>query len=503
MKEHNYKIREGEYWWLGVCAEGTRMPICADTEYSFDLLSDNSGNQTTTALLSSKGRYIYCTDGFKLNVSGGEITVATKSEVFYGEGFKNLKGAYLELSNRFYKSDGKIPPLEFFGKPQFNTWIEYTYYLTEEKILKYADDIVNSGINYGVLMIDCGWSTYYGSFDFTKHFKNPKKMIEKLHDLGFKVMLWVCPFITSDTIEFRYLRANDMLVKNSDGTVAIRNWWDGYSAVLDMTNPKACNWLSEKLDHLINEYGVDGFKFDAGDHFYYLDDDITYGGGTAMDSSRAWAEFGLKYPFNEYRSSSNMGGKPLVQRLKDKRHTYDIYGLAALVPSTLMQNLFGYYFTCPDMIGGGEYTNFGCQTHIDEELIIRYCQCSALMPMMQFSIAPWRILSSKNYAYILEAVKLHEKLAGYYRQLIEKNRTFSEPIIRLMEYDYPNSGFEKIINQFMIGNKYLCAPVIEKTITEKEIILPVGKWEYNGKIYNGGKVKIPVDITTIPIFEKV
>lgn len=503
MKEYRFKIREGECWWFGVCAEGTRMPICEDTEYECNLLPDHSGNQTATALVSDQGRYIYCSDGFKLKVGGGDISIASDSYVVSEEGYQTLKGAYLRLSELYFKSDGRIPPLDFFSRPQFNTWIEYTYFISEDKVLRYAEDIKKSGIGCGILMIDCGWAPYYGSFEFNVKFPSPAKMIERLHDMGFKVMLWICPFISADSIEFRELRDKDLLLKNADGTTAIREWWDGYSSVLDMTHPQAQHWLSQKLDLLMERYGVDGFKFDAGDHFYYRDDDITYGGGSAMDSSRAWAAFGLKYEYNEYRSSSNMGGKPLVQRLKDKSHSYGVNGLASLVPSTLMQNLFGYYFTCPDMIGGGEYTAFKQGTVIDEELIVRYCQCSSLMPMMQFSIAPWRILSAENYQKILSAVRLHETLFPYYCELIENTKTKAEPLVRLLEYNYPHAGFEKSINEFMIGEKYFCAPVIEKGITEKEILLPEGKWRYEGKIFSGGKITIKVDLNTIPIFERI
>lgn len=503
MKEYRYKIRRDECWWLGVSAEGIRMPVCSDSEYECDLLPDLSGNQTATALLSNQGRYIYCSDGFKLKVGGGEITVISDSRVYSEEGFDTLKGAYLRMSGLYFKSDGKIPPSVFFSRPQFNTWIEYTYYITQENVLAYAEDIKKSGIGCGVLMIDCGWSTYYGSFKFNPYFPSPEKMINRLHGMGFKVMLWVCPFISADSIEFRELRDRDLLVKNADGTVAVRQWWDGFSSVLDLTNPAAQEWLSEKLDFLMREYGADGFKFDAGDHFYYRDDDIIHNNGTAMDSSRAWAEFGLRYEYNEYRSSFNMGGKPLVQRLKDKSHSFGVNGLASLVPSTLMQNLFGYYYTCPDMIGGGEYTSLKDGTHIDEELIVRYCQCSALMPMMQFSIAPWRVLSEANYERILNAVKLHEKLYPYYLELVERTKTKAEPIVRLLEYDYPHSGYEKINNQFMIGDKYCCAPVIEKGVSVKEIILPEGNWAFDGKIYGGGKIAINVDLNTVPVFEKV
>ena len=43
-----------------------------------------------------------------------------------------------------------------------------------------------------------------------------------------------------------------------------------------MTNPETEKWLDEKLRYLMDEYGVDGFKLDAGDAMYYFEDDITY-----------------------------------------------------------------------------------------------------------------------------------------------------------------------------------------------------------------------------------
>ena len=54
MKEYRYRITEDELWYLGVCAEGIKMPISADTEYEFDLTFDYSSNQTTTALISNE-----------------------------------------------------------------------------------------------------------------------------------------------------------------------------------------------------------------------------------------------------------------------------------------------------------------------------------------------------------------------------------------------------------------------------------------------------------------
>ena len=40
---------------------------------------------------------------------------------------------------------------------------------------------------------------------------------------------------------------------------------------------------------------------------------------------------------------------------------------------------------------GGQFTSFLDDAPIDQELVVRSTQVHALMPMMQFSVAPWRI----------------------------------------------------------------------------------------------------------------
>lgn len=46
------------------------------------------------------------------------------------------------------------------------------------------------------------------------------------------------------------------------------------------------------------------------------------------------------------------------------------------------------------MVGGGQYGSFLNidRDKFDQDLIVRSCQVHAMMPMMQFSVAPWRIL---------------------------------------------------------------------------------------------------------------
>ena len=132
-------------------------------------------------------------------------------------------------------------------------------------------------------------------------------------------------------------------------------------------------------------------------------------------------------------------------------------------------------------------------------------QCSALFPMMQFSWAPWRMLNDEMQKICLSSAKLHAKFADIICQLVDETSKTGEPILRCMEYAYPHQGYERVFDQFLLGENYLVCPVVEQGARTKKVNLPKGKWKYcDGTIYNGGDlitVDAPLDV--LPYFEKL
>jgi alpha-glucosidase (family GH31 glycosyl hydrolase) len=157
------------------------------------------------------------------------------------------------------------------------------------------------------------------------------------------------------------------------------------------------------------------------------------------------------------------------------------------------------------MISGGNFTSFMAGAKIDQELIVRSAQCHALMPMMQFSAAPWRILSAENQQVVKAAVQLRQKYAPYILRMAKQTANTGIPIIRPLEFDFPNRGFANISNQFLLGDSLMVAPIVSKGSVTVEISLPQGKWKgFNGKIYAGEKkLVLPVTLNDLPYFEKI
>lgn len=497
------QIIEEKLWWAGIISQGQLMPVT--DSYEANMISNTYGNQVQPLLLSNHGDVIWSEDPFAFKIENNEVTILESTgEIIRTEAGQTLKSAYQFASKNYFPPQGKLPELLLFSSPQYNTWIELMYDQNQKDILKYAHDLINNGFPPGVLMIDDNWQEDYGKWDFHPgRFSNPKAMIEELHEMDFKVMVWICPFVSPDCDVYRSLASQGAFLKNNTTQKPeMVSWWNGFSAVLDLSNPVAVKWFKSQLDFLQNEYGVDGFKFDAGDAGFYKNG-LSFKNVSPNMQTALFAKIGLDYPLNEYRATWKMGGQPLVQRLRDKAHNWN--DLQKLVPSMLLQGIMGYYFNCPDLIGGGEFTSFLKNAVIDQELIVRSAQCHALMPMMQFSVAPWRVLDEKHLEAVKKSVELREKFKNYILEEVKKSAQTGEPAMRSLEYAYPKNGYGKINQQFLIGEKLLVAPIINKGITDKIIHLPKGKWKaFNGKTYKGGKeITVAVNLDTLPYFEKL
>ncbi len=498
---------ENEYWWGGVVAYGSQMPYIKPVE-EFNLALQNNNNQVVPLFLSNKGRYIWSDQAFRFEIKDKSIIIKSDYETInVVKAGNTLKDAYLAASTKYFPPSGVLPDPLFFTMPQYNTWIELMYNQNEEDIMKYAQAIIDNGFPRGVLMIDDNWQKYYGNFEFRpEKFSDPKAMVDKLHAMGFKVMLWICPFVSADSQEYRYLMKKGYLIKKKDSWApAIINWWNGQSACYDFTNPEASAYFVSVLKKMQTDYGIDGFKFDAGDNSFYNPKyiDSYKKDATSTDHTLAWAKIGLEFPFNEYRAGWQMGGQALVQRLGDKHYSYG--ALQSLIPEMLAAGLFGYAYACPDMIGGGQISSFTDLNVKDfnQDLIVRSAQVHTLMPMMQFSVAPWRVLDKERLSMVRDMAHLHEKFGTYIIEFARESSRTGEPIIRHMEYVFPNAGFAECRDQFMLGDKYMVAPVITAD-NKRTVKLPKGKWKDDlGKTYKGGQtITMDVPLERLVYFEK-
>ena len=194
----------------------------------------------------------------------------------------------------------------------------------------------------------------------------------------------------------------------------------------------------------------------------------------------------------------------IIQRVADRRHSWDRKcGLGGIVDRIILQGLMGYAFNCPDMVGGGLIADEQEGTKYTEELYCRYAQASTFLPSFQLSKFFW-----KNSPVLRDAVhtmvKRHYALAPYMEELLQNAATTGEPIVRSIAYEYNERP--DITDQFMLGDKYMVAPVLLEGARSRKIYLPTGTWKYipTGEVFDGGKeLEFAADLTTLPYFERM
>lgn len=505
----NLNLLPGERWWGGLVEDGGAMPL-GTAPYQRDLGkpprhgSDVGmpSNQGAPVLVSTCGRVIASERPFRIKLSD-EIISINGEDIAVHETGGTLRDAFHYASQRFFPPSGRAPARELFTKPQYNTWIESPYLPTQESVLAYARQILDANLPTGVLMIDDSWAPDYGTWTFDPaRFPDPREMVHQLNALGFEVMLWVVPFVSPDSAPFRELEPSGLLLRDKEGYTAIRRWWNGFSAVLDLTNPATIDWLTTRLDALVSECGISGFKFDGGDVRDLHVGDQTYAPAEPVDFCEKWAQLGLRYPFNEYRACWRMGGQPLAQRLADKPPSWGPSGMGSLVPELLTQAMIGHAFTCPDMIGGGEIVAMSGVSQLDQEFFVRYTQLAAVSPMMQFSMSPARVLDGEHLAAVRTALALRNTLLPELERLIDEAVTTGEPILRPMAYHAPE--LTDVVDQFFFGPNLIVAPVVTQGARSRNVILPEGRWtDGYGETYAGPTVvSVPCDLATIPLFRR-
>ena len=474
--------------------------VATDAEAARSALSSN---QSAPVLLSSAGRVLWSEKAFTFSFADGMLRVAGR-DVVLGRGGASLRDAFLGASGRFFPPSGRTPARELFTGPQYNTWIEQPYTPTQDGVLAYVRGLLDAGFPPGVVMIDDAWSADYGTWRFdAARFPDPAAMTRQLHEWGCSLMLWLVPFVSPDSATFRELESRGLLLRDRTGDTAIRRWWNGFSAVLDLSNPDAIDWLTSELDRLVAEAGVDGFKFDGADLRDFRTDDRMARPLEPGEMSEQWATLGLRYAFNEFRACWRMGGEPLAQRLHDKRPDWSRSGIESLIPEMVAQGLIGHPFGCPDMIGGGEIDAMRGAAAIDQEFFVRYAQVAALAPMMQFSVSPSRVLDEAHLAAVLDALEVRRGLLPRILDLVEDAARTGEPILRPMAYHAPD--LTDVLDQFFLGPDLLVAPVVARGAAERRVVLPDGTWRADdGTVYEGpDTVTVECCLTRIPRFERV
>ena len=152
-------VLPGEGWWGGATTFGTKEPLGLNaTSFSFDIGKDNYSNQAAPLMLSTKGRSVWSEKAFACVFTNGVMTFTGDAPIELAEEGSDLRSAFLAAAHRHFPASGKTPDLALIAKPQWNTWVELTYFQNQQGIIDYANGIAANGFpSGGAIMVDATW----------------------------------------------------------------------------------------------------------------------------------------------------------------------------------------------------------------------------------------------------------------------------------------------------------------------------------------------------------
>ncbi len=379
----------------------------------------------------------------------------------------------------------------------------------------------------------------YEDFDFrnSPYWKDPKGMIEKLHEKGKKLVLWQIPVFkgmepdrTSEQLDLdkEYAIEHGLAVLNKDGTpyeIPKGNWFEG-SYIPDFTNEKTREFWFRKRQYL-TDIGVDGFKTDGGEFIYSKD--VLFSDGTdgeegknqyCQDYINAYSHFITEDQVLFSRAGyAGASGTPILWA-GDHQSTND--ELKNVLRAALSSAMSGILFWSFD-IGGFA----GPLPSLD--LYRRSTQMAVFTPVMQWHSepdggqfrelmpgaegnnerSPWNIAMAYNKPEFIEEMRywhmLREALLPYIYESAQTAVRESRPMMRPLVFDYQaDRAVTDIEDEYLFGDSLLVAPFIEEDQTSRKVYLPEGKWHdlFTGRCYEGKKWHESDRKSRLPVYIK-
>jgi Alpha-glucosidases, family 31 of glycosyl hydrolases len=435
----------------------------------------------------------------------------------YGPQIKDVVEGYTCLTGRM-----KMPPLWALGYQQ----CRWSYY-PEEKVLEIAQNFRERDIPCDVIYLDIDYMDGFRVFTHdNRRFPDFKGMIQKLHGMGFKVVTIIDPGVKIDKNYDVYREGIEKgyFTKDSSGSPFKGKVWPMDSVFPDFSKREVRDWWGDLNGRLFKD-GVDGIWNDMNEPSVFDTDSKTVsedavhdGDGYPMSHKEFHNLYGMMMDEGTYRGflRNKENTRPFlltrsgfagIQRYSaiwtgDNMSLWEHLKLS--IPMNCNLGLSGVAFIGND-VGGFNKDTTG-------ELLTRWMEVGAFLPffrnhstVMTKNQEPWAF-GSEVEDICRKYIKLRYAILPYLYNLFYESYKDGHPIIRPMVYEYQgNEKTHTIDDQFMFGEAFLVAPVMNSGSIEREVYLPHGRWVdfWKGKSYEGGcSIRVDAPIDHLPLFVK-
>ncbi|OMF98463.1 alpha-xylosidase [Paenibacillus sp. FSL R7-0337] len=423
--------------------------------------------------------------------------------IINGPSLKNVLERYTTLTGK-----PSLPPAWSFG-----LWLStsFTTNYDEDTVNTFIDGMKARDLPLQVFHFDCFWmkSMNWCDFEWDKNvFPEPQNMLNRLKNRGLKISLWINPYISQFSRLFQEGVEEGYFIKRKDGSVWRTDKWQPGMAIVDFTNPKACQWYSNHLITLL-DMGVDSFKTDFGERIP-TEDIVYYDGSDTYKMHNYYSYLYNKVVFEVLENRLGKGQAVLYARTAtvgsqkfpihwggDCFSTFE--AMAESLRGGLSLSLSGFGFWSHDIGGFGStstadvykrWTAFGLlSTH------------SRLHGNHSYRV-PW-IFDEEAVEVMRFFTNWKCKLMPYlYRAAIETS-VFGVPLLRPMILEFmEDPACNYLDQQYMLGDNLLIAPIMREDGKVK-FYLPYGNWTHlftGEKIAGGRWVEQEYDYMGLPLY---
>ena len=384
-----------------------------------------------------------------------------------------------------------LPPAWSFG-----LWLStsFTTDYDEKVVNSFIDGMIDRNIPINVFHFDCFWMKAFRWCDMKfddKNFEDPKAILQRIKNKGIKICVWINPYVGQLSEMFEEGKKNGYFIKKTNGDIWQWDRWQAGMAVVDFTNPKACEWYSKKLEDLI-DFGVDTFKTDFGERIPYENIEY-YNGADPLKMHNYYTylynqcvfgvlekRFGKDKALVFARSGTIGGQKFPVHWGGDSTATYE--SMAETLRGGLSLSMSGYAFWSHDISG--------FETTATPDLYKRWVAFGLLSSHSRLHGSksyrvPWNF-DEESVDVLRKFTNLKCELMPYiFTQSVYAHNT-GIPILRSMVMEFENDETCKYLDlQYMFGDNILVAPIFnDKSVAS--YYLPAGKWTniINNKLYD-------------------
>jgi alpha-glucosidase (family GH31 glycosyl hydrolase) len=123
--------------------------------------------------------------------------------------------------------------------------------------------------------------------------------------------------------------------------------------------------------------------------------------------------------------------------------------------------------------------------------------------MMQFSLAPRRVLDDQHLSAVRAAVHARQSPMPDLTRLLEHAAKTGEPILRPLAYHFP--GYETVKDQFLLSEEILSAPILEADTSIRRVVIPPGGWrDGDGSITEGPtEIVLEARLESMPYWRRI